>query len=1120
MKSPDPTSSHSEKAPRRRRRRRVGFAALIGLAALAAAVMLLVVSAIGRPLEAPQWMRERIEARASAALPGMQVRFGAVSLVVSQGWQPSLRLQDVDLSEVSGRPVLTLSDIELSVSGAALLEGRIRPGRVRLSGARVKVRRTPDGVFDLSLGADLRPLGQAVSAAQIVEAVDALMARPQLSSLRSVTAEALTVRYEDARAGRAWTVDGGRLRLTRAQGELSVSGDFALLGGYDYATTLELSYSSALGSSAAQFGMSFRDMAAADIADQAPALAWLNVLRAPISGAIRASLNEAGALGPLNATLQIGAGVVQPTDATRPIPFDAARAYLTYSPTTEQLRFDEVSVSSKWVSLRAEGRATLRGMQDGWPREMLGQFTLRDIAANPDALYPEPVKLERAEMDFRLRLDPFSLDIGQVSITDQEQVLHLDGTLDAGAGGWALALNGEMDAISPERVVALWPQRIKPRTRNWIVENLHSASVHDIRLAYRTGMDVRQTVFLEFEFDEAEVTYARQLPVLHGGAGHATLMNNRFVVTAARGHVTPPQGGALDVAGTSLVVPDVRIHEAPATVHLRSQSTITAALSMLDSDPLNFIEKAGQPVTLADGRAEVRASLALRLKKGLQPEEVVFSARGHLRDVRSDKIVPDRVLAAPLLAVEADNDEVTISGKGRVGRVPFDAVWHSGLRKEDAGKSRVDGTVTLSQEFVEEFRVGLPPGSVSGRNAAPFEIVFNRGSQPAFTLQSDLAGLGLNLPWIGWALPEAGQGRLEVAGALGEPPRIDRLSLEADGLELSGQVSLAEGGTLERAEFINVRVEDWLNAPVELVGRGPQTAPEVRVTGGWIDLRRTSAAGIGGGDGEGGQAGNGGPLILSLDRLQVSEGIALRGFEGQFSTAGGLDGTFTGSVNGEAQVTGRVVPQGGRSAFRIQSADAGAVFAAAGLLKQARRGAMDLTLLPVGEPGTYDGQLKVRDVWLRNAPAMAALLNAVSVVGILEQLSGNGLLFGEVDAQFRLSPSRVVVESSSAVGASLGLSMDGIYSLKSGRMDMQGVISPFYMFNAIGSILTRKGEGLIGFNYRMRGTAEDPRVQVNPLSIFTPGMFREIFRRPPPDPDSGEGAQAPKRQPPKQQTRP
>ena len=80
----------------------------------------------------------------------------------------------------------------------------------------------------------------------------------------------------------------------------------------------------------------------------------------------------------------------------------------------------------------------------------------------------------------------------------------------------------------------------------------------------------------------------------------------------------------------------------------------------------------------------------------------------------------------------------------------------------------------------------------------------------------------------------------------------------------------------------------------------------------------------------------------------------------------------------------------------------------------------------------------------------------------------------------------------------MGISMDGTYTLATGRLNMQGVISPIYMVNVVGRLIARKGEGLIGFNYRLRGTGDNPRVQVNPLSALTPGIFRDIFRSPPP----------------------
>jgi hypothetical protein len=135
---------------------------------------------------------------------------------------------------------------------------------------------------------------------------------------------------------------------------------------------------------------------------------------------------------------------------------------------------------------------------------------------------------------------------------------------------------------------------------------------------------------------------------------------------------------------------------------------------------------------------------------------------------------------------------------------------------------------------------------------------------------------------------------------------------------------------------------------------------------------------------------------------------------------------------------------------------------------------------------------------------LAELINAISVVGLLEQLQGSGLLFAETEAVFRLTPRAVQINRASAVGASLGVSLSGLYVLNGGRLDMQGVVSPIYLLNGIGAIFTRKGEGLFGFNYRVQGTASAPDVSVNPLSILTPGMFREIFRSPPPQLEPNE----------------
>ena len=333
-----------------------------------------------------------------------------------------------------------------------------------------------------------------------------------------------------------------------------------------------------------------------------------------------------------------------------------------------------------------------------------------------------------------------------------------------------------------------------------------------------------------------------------------------------------------------------------------------------------------------------------------------------------------------------------------------------------------------------------------------------------------------------------------MRGAFGTPMKVDQIVVNAAGLDARGDVLMAANGTFKEARFERVKIGNWLNVPLKFVSRGQGRVPKIEINGGKLDLAKTSFSS----GGSRGSSGGGGPITARLGELKISDGIALTGFQGNFNTARGFEGTFKGLVNGKAPVTGRIVPQGGRSAFQINSDNGGRVLAAAGLLQNASGGAMTLTLAPASATGTYNGALDIAKVRLRDAPAMAALLNAASIIGLLEQLGGQGILFNEVEARFQLTPKRVIVSRSSAVGASMGISMDGYYTLDSGVMDMQGVVSPLFLLNGIGAIFTRKGEGLVGFNYKLGGTATTPKVQVNPLSLFTPGMFREIFRRRPP----------------------
>ncbi|MEM9577211.1 MAG: AsmA-like C-terminal region-containing protein [Pseudomonadota bacterium] len=1064
----------------------------------------------GREMLAPGWLRDRIAEQVTRSLPEFQIAFGDVVLVLEEDWRPRLSVRNLQLLTPDGGEIISVTDARAGFVGRALLDRQLVLRSLDVSGVLVTMQRTEDGSFSLRAGVQAGAVRrQAPSILQMVNEMNDWLLRPELAALQHVDLRGVTLQYNDLRAARSWTVDGGRIRLDRAGNDVQIALDLAVLGGTSGVATLSANYAGAIGEQKSDFGITIANLDARDIASQGAAFSWLRAVEAPISGSLRGGTGEDGALNPLNATLQIAAGVIQPNPEARAIPIKGAWSYFSYLPDEQILRFDELRVDSKWGSGRLEGQALLGEVAEGQLDEMVGQFRLTDMKLNPDGLYPEAVEIASAEMDFRLSLAPFALDIGRFQLSDQGHMLTANGRVLAGRQGWRIAMDAEMDALAPARLIALWPERMKPKTRNWISENIQDGLIKDATAALRLEQGGEPNLFLGFDFTEADFTFSAKMPPVEGASGYASLVKDRFVITFDSGGVTAPEGGFVDAAGTSFIVPDTTIKpDPPGVVRLTARSEVTAALSLLDQPPLEIMQKAGLPVDIADGKLALNGTLALPLKKRVLTEDVAFDVAGTVSDASSTGLIKNRKIAAPALSLMASEEAVQLAGVGTLDAVPLDIVWRQELgRPGEDRPGRVTGSVKINQATLNAFNVDLPPGTVSGEGSGTLTLELLKGTAPTLSVQSDLVGLGLNIPPVGWAKAQGTEGLLDLAMTLGTAPRVDRLVVDAPGLYAAGSIELTADEKLDRVQLNDLRVGDWLSAQLDLAGRGEGRPVGVEVRGGTADLRKADLPESRQGSGEGS------PLAVNLDRLTISDTISITDLQGNFNTAGGLAGTFSGALNGAAPVVGQLSPRNGRSAIRVTSKDAGRLLSAAGLMQEARGGQMDLMLQPVGSGGAFDGTLRVTDARITEAPTMAALLNSISVVGLINELTGDGIYFSEVTADFRLAPSRITIREAAAVGASMGLSMDGVFEPDTGRLQLQGVISPVYMLNSIGSVLTRRGEGLFGFNYSITGTAADPQVFVNPLTALAPGMLRNLFRGAEPEVPLEEGETAPAPEP-------
>jgi hypothetical protein len=583
------------------------------------------------------------------------------------------------------------------------------------------------------------------------------------------------------------------------------------------------------------------------------------------------------------------------------------------------------------------------------------------------------------------------------------------------------------------------------------------------------------------------------MPVISEGLGYGVLERDEFILALETGYVQAAEGGRLHMDGSSMRVPNTRVPDPPVIFDLKGRGSVPTLMSLMDNKPFQISTKTKLGIDDVSGQAQLAVEIETHLKDELTSSDMSYALTGTLRDLRSELLVPGHIFTAELLQLTGTPDLIEVSGAGRVSDIPFEGRWSHALGAPNLS-SQVTAKFELTPASLKTLNIGLPEGSLSGAAEGALRLDIAENKPVAFEVTSDLTGARLQSEALNWSKSAAQAAQLRVQGVFSAPLQVELLALEAQGLSLEGTVQFDADG-LDRVVLSRLEVGDWLDGAATFIHQGSGVPMRLLLSGD-LDLRSYGKLASGESARTDTTAPMPMPMSLKLGRLQLSNTLFLSDVRADFDQGLAAGGAFGGRVNGGVGINGQMSGQGRGLRLSVTSQDAGGVLRDAGLLRQASGGEMMLDLAPHADG--WNGLMNITSVRVNDAPAIAQLLSAASIIGLPDQLDGKGIFFSTIEGEFNINKELFTIYRSSAVGPSLGMSMDGYIDTKRDQLDLQGVLSPFYLLNGLGSILTRRGEGLIGFNFTLRGALENPQASVNPLSLFTPGMFREIFRRRPP----------------------
>ena len=729
----------------------------------------------------------------------------------------------------------------------------------------------------------------------------------------------------------------------------------------------------------------------------------------------------------------------------------------------------------------------------------------------------------------------FQLDLRSTHIDD----VTLDGKIGGSFNGAHYQAKAEInsDKINLDFFKNNWPKSLEDEgAATWMTDRLSQGYFGDIKghvaLDYNFDTEVLNinTPRLDFNFADVHINYREPMLPIEQAKGHGFVDDNGIEIKVESGKISDLNVSNGDVKLTNIYETGKGI----ADIKVKMDGPLPTVFNYITKEPIALGDRFDFKPEETKGTASLDIALNFPTIKDLLATQVQVDLSADLDKVYIPKAVKNYALTDGPFNLKYDSEKIILTGNGKLLDRPVKLDWTRNI-DSDATKdfSVINASFKGDKKLRDAFNIDLDD-YIKGTPSVKLTYKERKNDAAEIDVSLDLTDSAFFINPFDYlkAEKQAGNASAQVILKKGEVQEIKKLSVNTPDVVIKnaslkfGQVG--KDWDVKSASFKNVQIQK--NKFDLEISRPNTNTMRFEVDGSYLDLLPFLSVG------DDVQATDDktpkpktvktGPdleIYAKTKRLNTSKK------DGRLDDAQAYIRISANDIIEQLELDAKAeskpvylrykpTPNTGKLEFRLEADDAGAFLRAFNLYENVKGGKIIVYGEPTahGHPNNIKGKAVIDNFMVVNAPTLARLLNAMTLTGVEELLTQDGITFDRLESNlnWKISDNGIKFEfrKGRTSGGALGLTFEGnIHQGQRNEIDINGTIVPMSFISKfiskiplLGSILTGgENQGIFAATYSIKGTSEDTNISINPLAVLAPGILRRILFEESPD-DSDE----------------